>query len=95
MEQQHQNILYVNRAEKDAFKGKLPTDTAEFWIGVLKHMNMLNEKPFQKLAFYALSCLSMPVSNAVVEHVFSQVTLVNTNLRNQMGQELLEAIVKI
>lgn len=56
---------------------------------------MLGKNPFKELAIYALTCLTNPISNAVVERTFSQVTAVKTNLRNRMSVNLLNALVRI
>ena len=37
----------------------------------------------------------MPISNALVERVFSRVTMVKTKFRNRMGLELLTAILRV
>ena len=36
-----------------------------------------------------------PVSNAVVERVFSQVTAVKTKVRNRLGLRILDAVIRI
>lgn len=47
------------------------------------------------LADFALKAYSLPISNALVERVFSRVTAVKTKLRNRMGLELLTSILRI
>ena len=64
-------------------------DSEKFWIGVLQH------KAFKDLARYALTCLITPVSNAVVERIFSLVSAVKTKARNQMQLNLLDSIIRI
>ena len=71
------------------FKGNIPQDAELFWAGVLKHDN------FKGIARYALSCLTMPVSNATVERVFSLVTAIKTKPRNRMGIQMLDSILRI
>ena len=56
---------------------------------------MLGKNPFKELATYALASLTNPVSNAVVERIFSQVIAIKMKLRNRMSVELLNALVRI
>ena len=44
---------------------------------------------------YALSCLIMPISNAVVERIFSTVTLTKTKLTKRMKLRMLDALSRI
>ncbi|XP_064082888.1 uncharacterized protein LOC135198847 [Macrobrachium nipponense] len=44
---------------------------------------------------FALKVYSLPISNALVERVFSRVTSVKTKLRNRMGLDLLTSILRI
>ena len=50
---------------------------------------------FTELATYALDCLTTPISNAVVERIFSMVSGIKTKPRNRMELGLLDAIVRI
>lgn len=47
------------------------------------------------LAEFTLKICSLPISNALVERVFSRVTSVKSKLRNRMGLELLTSILRI
>ena len=78
-------------AEESVFDGKIPSDTASFWSGILQYKTKTGEQPFEKLAMYALSCLATPTSNAVVERIFSTVTNVKTKVRNRLQSEMLDA----
>ena len=51
--------------------------------------------PFRELALYALDCFCLPISNAEVERVFSQMALVKTKLRNKMNTDTLSSILRI
>ena len=83
-------MLFVDWKEEAPFKKDgLPTDTEQFWVGVLQHSS------FKQLATFALTCLTTPVSNAVVERIFSLVSSVKTKARNRMQIKLLDAIVRI
>lgn len=95
LEQQYRKIIMHIWAEETVFDGKVPDDCALFWSGIFRYENGLGERPYQELALYALSCLSCPVSNAVVERIFSQVTCIKTKYRNKMSVATLDAIVRI
>ena len=91
LEEQYRKFILVDWKNEEIFKadGILLNDTEKFWISVLQH-------PFFKdLAQYALTCLVTPVSNPVVERIFSILTAVKTKPRNRMETELLEAIIRI
>ncbi len=91
LEEQYRKFILVDWKNEEIFKadGIPVNDTEKFWISVLQH-------PFFKdLAQYALTCLVTPVSNAVVERIFSILTAVKTKPRNRMETELLEAIIRI
>ena len=81
---------FVDWKEEAPFKKDgLLVDTKQFWIGVLQH------QAFEELATVALTCLITPVSNAVVERIFSLVSSVKTKARNRMQLNLLDAIVRV
>jgi hypothetical protein len=81
---------FVNWKEEAPFKKDgLSVDTEQFWIGVLQH------QPFKELATFALTCLITPVSNAVVEIIFSLVSSIKMKARNRMQLNLLDAIVRV
>ena len=91
---QYKKLLIVNW--KDEFEGKIiPDDPIAFWCGVRKYKNALDENCFEELAIIALSAYSLPLSNAVVERIFSYVTNVKSKLRNKLSTELLSAIIRI
>jgi len=58
---------------KDGF----PVDTEQFWIGIFQ------DKAFKELATFALTCLIIPVSNTVVERIFSLVSSIKTKAINR------------
>ena len=47
--------------------------------------------PFKELAFFARKILTIPHSNAEVEHVFSTMNMIKCKQRNKIGYELLNA----
>jgi hypothetical protein len=95
VEDQYRRVILVNWTEESIFNGTIPNSSVTFWSGVLRYTNSANVQPFRDLAEYCLSCLSMPVSNAVVERTFSVVSTVKTKTRNRMQLRTLEAIVRI
>lgn len=46
-------------------------DIASFWVEVLHFTDASGERCFKELAEFALSLLSLPLSNADVEHVLA------------------------
>lgn len=67
----------------------------DFWAKVGNYTDASGERTFSNLAAYALKILCLPISNADVERVFSQVNLLKNDLRNRMSQELLSALLYI
>jgi hypothetical protein len=84
IEEQYKQMAFINWKE-DGF----PVDTEQFWIGVLQH------KTFKELSTFALTCLMTPVSNAVVERIFSLVSSIKMKARNRMQLNLLDAVVRV
>eukprot|EP00112_Aurelia_sp_Birch-Aquarium-sp1_P021637 Seg5878.3 transcript_id=Seg5878.3/GoldUCD/mRNA.D3Y31 product="hypothetical protein" protein_id=Seg5878.3/GoldUCD/D3Y31 len=80
IEEHSRKIIPISWEEEPVLNGALPGDTVKFWSGIYHFQNGLGENPFQELANYAFTCLTNPVSNAVVERIFSQVTAVKTKL---------------
>ena len=90
LKDQYRKLPFVDWKEEECFKeGGIPSDTEQFWVGVSHH------KSFKELSAYSLTCLTTPVSNAVVERMFSLVTSVKTKARNRMQLGLLDAIIRI
>ena len=72
-----------------------PIDTIEYWIHVSKLTNATGGKMFPELSDFALRALSLPVSNAVVERVFSILSIVKNKLRNGLKLDMLTAILRV
>lgn len=70
-------------------------DIIDFWIAVWNVRNAEGKRMFEDLAAFALRVLSLPISNAVVERVFSYMNIVKSKVRNRMGVPLLAAILRI
>ncbi|CAK8684938.1 unnamed protein product [Clavelina lepadiformis] len=77
------------------FPDGLPKETAPFWLGIRNFETVDSCKPYKELAHYALACLATPVSNAIVERMFSHVTCVKTKFRNRLKLPMLEAILRV
>lgn len=93
-EDQYRRILFHPWSEEPVFSDGIPHDPVKFWAQV-KKFTKNGSKPYEELAGYALSCLTTPVSNAVVERVFSHVNAVKTKVRNRMSLTMLQAILRI
>lgn len=65
----------------------------DFWKNVYLAKNSAGTPMFPVLSKLAMSLLTLPLSNASVERVFSHVTLTKTDLRNRMNLETLENIL--
>ena len=77
-EEQYRQMPFVNWKEEVPFKkGGFPVDTEQFWIGIFQ------DKAFKELATFALTCLIIPVSNTVVERIFSLVSSIKTKAINR------------
>lgn len=67
----------------------------KFWIRVSNETDCAGNRLFPMLSDVALAMLTLPMSNAAVERVFSQVTLTKTDLRNRMGIDTLENVLHV
>ena len=82
-------------------KGKLtePTEltdkmeTFPFWMKVHNTKNLAGGYSFRELSSGVVRMLTLPVSNADVERIFSQVNVVKTFKHSNMKTNLLEAIL--
>lgn len=70
-------------------------DTNLFWSKIYSSKDAGGRQQFQQLSLFALKVLSMPLSNAIVERVFSIMNAVKTKSRNKMQFEMLEALLRI
>lgn len=70
-------------------------DIIKFWSCIWNIKNGAGHHIFQDLAKFVLSALSLPLSNAVVERMFSVLNVVKTKLRNKLEMEMLEALLRI
>ncbi|KAK3924462.1 Zinc finger MYM-type protein 1 [Frankliniella fusca] len=70
-------------------------DVVHFWGCALTCKNAAGEYPFRELARFALRCLTIPISNAVVERIFSFLAAIKTKQRNRLQHLMLEALLRI
>lgn len=69
------------------------TNINKFWVFNRSYANQTN--PFLELSEFVLSLLVLPVSDAEVERLFSQMNLIKTKMRNRMQIKILNAILQI
>ncbi|XP_039301961.1 uncharacterized protein LOC113005616 isoform X1 [Solenopsis invicta] len=70
-------------------------DAVTFWSKLYYLKNAGGLFPLRELAEFALRLLVLPLSNAVVERVFSIMNAVKTKSRNKMSLKMLEAILRV
>ncbi|XP_068225554.1 uncharacterized protein [Palaemon carinicauda] len=75
--------------------GDIPTSGNQFWTKAIGVTNAGGDFILKDISEFALKVYSLPISNALVERVFSRVTSVKTKLRNRMGLDLLTSILRI
>eukprot|EP00794_Sanderia_malayensis_P001729 gene1729-1927_t len=95
VDEQYRQNLHMDWASQGVFCSVIPSAALEFRIGVYKYETASGERTFKELSVYALTALATPLSNAICERVFSQLTCVKTRLRNHMYLEMLDALIRI
>lgn len=80
------NVTWQNIVSKDSLK---------FWFEVYEYTNANGEKTYQELAMFAFTVLSLPLSNASVERVFSFLNIIKSKLRNRLLISTVDAIIMI
>lgn len=71
------------------------TDMNKFWCHAYCFKNSVGVHCFRALASFVMKALCLPISNAYVERVFSQATIVKSRLRNKTSCSLLNSILMI
>ena len=89
VEELYNQVDMVNWKEFDDEPTQMSVE--KFWMMVRRE----KDGKFQKLADYALLSLSMPLSNAIVERIFSQAGAIKSKLRNRITSQNLDAIVRV
>ena len=67
-------------------------ESVKFWA-VLRTYELNGTAVFKVLADYALTVLSLPVSNSYVERTFSILTFMKDRFSNRMGLPLLNSLI--
>lgn len=93
METQYNNLMNINW--NLYYNEEIITDSYKFWPKVLRHQNLGGICEFKEIAEFALTLLSLPISNAVAERVFSIMNLTKTKIRNRMQSKMLNSILTI
>ncbi|XP_043201152.1 uncharacterized protein LOC122370000 [Amphibalanus amphitrite] len=70
-------------------------DRESFWSEVGEKKLADGEVKYQNVHQLATSLLTMPISNAEVERLFSQMNCVKTGLRNRMQVDMLESVLRV
>lgn len=70
-------------------------NSLKFWPKLYFYKNAGGEYPFRNISRFVLQILSLPSSNAVVERGFSVMNTVKTKIRNKLGTDLLNSILRI
>lgn len=95
VQSQYRKVILHIWTEEEVFNGELPRDSSTFWAKILQFKRSDRVHPYEDLAKYALAALAVPVSNAVVERIFSHVTWVKSKYRNRMSLKTLDAILRV
>lgn len=93
IDSQWRNLINIDW--KVYFEDNIPNDPAKFWIFLRFFKNASGDFIFKELSTIALKLLSLSLSNAVVELVFSIMNLIKIKIRNRMKVETLEALLLI
>jgi len=67
--------------------------TVHFWGEVYKYRDAAGENPFKNIAEIALLFLVLPISNAEVERIFSQLNLIKNKTRNNLSLNMINSIL--
>ena len=86
IEEPYRKLIFVDFNEVS--NSTIPDGPGEFWVKIKGKDN------FSDLAIYALTCITTATNNATVEQALSLLKLVKTKVRNHMGLELLDYIVR-
>lgn len=87
IEYQYQNLNLTKWTETG--------NTKLFWAEVEKFRDASGLNPFQELCDFALQMLVLPLSNAEVERIFSQMNIVKSKLRNKLKTPMVNALLSI
>ncbi len=91
IEKQWDDIAYI-KWDRAIVESK---DNVQFWKAVSEYEDAAGENPFQDLVEFVWKILSLPLSNAEVERVFSIMSIVKDKRRNRMKLRLTNSILQI
>ena len=72
--------------------GIIAQDIVQFWVQIRKFKDAVGNYVYRELAQHAWTCLITPVSNAVVEKMFSHVSNIKNKTRNRLKMDMLDTI---
>lgn len=84
---QWENLTAIKWTEK--------LDTIAFWSEVAAYRDAAGNNPFCDLTDFVFRLLVLPLSNAEIERVFSQMNLVKTKVRNRTQSLMLNSILTV
>lgn len=85
----------VNLIDWSAIAGRNNFSAEEFWSMVYEYKDSVGRRMFLELGNFALALLSLPLSNADVERVFSQQNIIKSKLRSRLGVSTVESILSV
>jgi len=71
------------------------TSAIRMWSTLKGLSTATGELKFKELSEFAIKTLTLPISNATVERVFSIMNTTKPKVKNKMGQEMLVALLRI
>ncbi|TRY78592.1 hypothetical protein TCAL_12280 [Tigriopus californicus] len=95
VEMQYRKIQLHIWQEESIFNGDLPQESESFWAKIRLYKLSDESHPYRELVDYALAALSVPVSNAIVERIFSHVTFVKNKNRSTLSLQMLDLIIRV
>lgn len=78
-----------------SFVTESPTNIIDFWFRVYGLQNSYNEPKYPNISKFALTLLTIPLSNASIERIFSQMNIVKNKIRNKLLVSTTESILLV
>lgn len=91
IDSQWRNLINIDW--KVYFEDNIPNDPAKFWIFLRFFKNASKDFIFKELSTIALKLLSLPLSNAIVERVFSIMNLIKIKIRKYESRDARSSFV--
>lgn len=70
-------------------------DGMKLWFEIYNYTNSKGENTYREIAEFAFTILSLPLSNASVERVFSFLNIIKSKLRNRLYISTVDAIIMV